>query len=1420
MKKKLISYILVFAIVFSLIPTMPFKTLASSTSWTEQVTAKPGGYVENGSTITISSPEGLAWLTSVVNGLNSQTANDLAGKTVTLTGNIDISGHDWTPIGTKEKSFKGTFNGNNKSISELTINLTDINSETYLGLFGYAESATVKDLNISGSITGKAAKNNDNFKFYAGGIMAYGKDISIDNCHNSVGISIEGDINTTNSKLQSYVGGIIGEWLNKGNISNCSNRVEIKTVYGGSSHCGGIVACSMVDIVNDFGYIKNCFNTGNVKVHNPSGESHIGGIIGTQNLSQIENSFSIGRIICNLKNSSTIAYGGGISGFFPSGTIVNCYSDMNIDSLNNPTIGGIVGSYNSSNTIENCYWTYPTNGIGTNPQPQIQKFSKISEGAVSGGSANLSYDFGSGDIRNITLRMALNDWVGKQDAVAGYKKWIVSSSLSTDKTCYVEEWQTPCKIEVVKGKGSGDYLDSTGTGQSDGENVWIVADPPEEGKTFDKWTVSSSKVTSISFLEGGAGSAKARFRMKSEYDNIIITATYKAIISKVTFESNGGSSVPSIEDVAYDAKITKPADPTKMGYSFNGWYKEEGLITSWNFNTDTVKENITLYAKWAANTNTAYKVEHYQQNIDRNAYNLESTENRTGTTDTTVTATAKDYTGFSENQNHQDRVASGIIKGDGSLILKLYYDINTYSVTFESNGGSPVSSVENVAYDTKIIKPEDPVRDGYNFDAWYREEELTNLWDFETDTVKSAMTLYAKWIANTNIAYKVEHYQGNIEGNDYELKETENLTGTTDSLATAKAKDYTGFSENTRHTSRVTSGTIEGDGSLTLKLYYDRNSYTISVEDDGKGSGLAEPSEAVIGKEISLTSTANSGYRLKRWEIIGGEITISNNKFIMPGEDVKIKAIFERIPSPPPPVDPEPEPTPDPTPDPDKPQEPVKEDQIKDTGKEIIIDVSTGGSSLDPEQTRSLIEANKEKDIEIKGENYTITFPVGSMREGEGQGQGSLDLGLEIIGKEGEGGSRQGEKGQALLALADGSGIMALSFKHSGPLPGTAIIEIEVGKEYSGQTLYYYYHNPTTGKLEYMQSAQVNSEGLITVSQDHCSDYILSKELIENENVEKEIERIWGQNRYQTAIKIAKEYFKEGAKTVVLARGDSSADALPAVPLAKYYDAPLVLTKSKELPEGLINTIKELGAEKVIIIGGEKAISLDIAKELEKNGLTIERIYGKDRYETAAAIGRKLYSLGLNKENPRAILVNGNNAEKTYADALSISAWAGYEAVPILYADSRKNELPQGTSAIIKEQGIRKTYLIGGREVVPSSLESKLVNPERLGGKDRFETNLAILENLQDKSENLFIATGYNYADALAIGAVAARDNSWILLTGTKDGKENKNGLTKDQEKLLASKKEQVKNLTAIGGEGAVAKDTLEAVKALRLNKN
>lgn len=103
------------------------------------------------------------------------------------------------------------------------------------------------------------------------------------------------------------------------------------------------------------------------------------------------------------------------------------------------------------------------------------------------------------------------------------------------------------------------------------------------------------------------------------------------------------------------------------------------------------------------------------------------------------------------------------------------------------------------------------------------------------------------------------------------------------------------------------------------------------------------------------------------------------------------------------------------------------------------------------------------------------------------------------------------------------------------------------------------------------------------------------------------------------------------------------------------------------------------------------------------------------------------------------------------------------------YGDSTAGSLPEATARSFKELGISKTIIIRGAGVLPAGLEKSVPNPERYSGADRFVTNAATLKGLQEKPVNVYGVTGLDYADSLAVAAVAAWDNSWLILRSQRN---------------------------------------------------
>ena len=228
---------------------------------------------------------------------------------------------------------------------------------------------------------------------------------------------------------------------------------------------------------------------------------------------------------------------------------------------------------------------------------------------------------------------------------------------------------------------------------------------------------------------------------------LILNVYYTRNTYDVSFVSNGGSAVAPQNGIYYTALATAPDKPTKTGYDFEGWYTDKALGDKHNFGVP-VTHDLTLYAKWTPRDDTAYTVYHYQQNVTGAGYTLANTEHLQGTTDSTVTAEAKNYPGFHRNSDHSDNVVSKVVAPNGSTVLKLYYDRDLHTATFHTLGGSLVSKLLGIRYGAAISKPADPTKVGYTFVHWQAVEEGGKEYLFASPVLDD-LALYALWQANT-----------------------------------------------------------------------------------------------------------------------------------------------------------------------------------------------------------------------------------------------------------------------------------------------------------------------------------------------------------------------------------------------------------------------------------------------------------------------------------------------------------------------------------------------------------------------------------------------------------------------------------------------------------------------------------------------
>lgn len=300
---------------------------------------------------------------------------------------------------------------------------------------------------------------------------------------------------------------------------------------------------------------------------------------------------------------------------------------------------------------------------------------------------------------------------------------------------------------------------------------------------------------------------------------------------------------------------------------------------------------------------------------------------------------------------------------------------------------------------------------------------------------------------------------------------------------------------------------------------------------------------------------------------------------------------------------------------------------------------------------------------------------------------------------------------------------------------------------------------------------------------DHGNAMIRAKIGVTQDHV---IDRIYGDSRISTAIEISKSGWNR-AKTVILARSDDFADALAGVPLAYQLNAPILLTRSNEIPKEVIYEIQRLGAGSVTILGGENAISENVEQTLKDMRIFVSRISGPTRYDTAAEIARTLKPHG----STYFIVANGLD----FPDALSVAPYAAREGIPILL--TRNNMVPPATRNVIDElkSYSSQTFVIGGNGVVLENLLSILPDARRISGTNRYGTNVAVANWFGGHTEHMYVATGLHYADALTGAVLAAKNNSGLLLVRNHNvPTEISNFLSNPRTKFL----------TIFGGPGAV----------------
>ena len=191
----------------------------------------------------------------------------------------------------------------------------------------------------------------------------------------------------------------------------------------------------------------------------------------------------------------------------------------------------------------------------------------------------------------------------------------------------------------------------------------------------------------------------------------------------------------------------------------------------------------------------------------------------------------------------------------------------------------------------------------------------------------------------------------------------------------------------------------------------------------------------------------------------------------------------------------------------------------------------------------------------------------------------------------------------------------------------------------------------------------------------------------------EKVKRLFGKDRYETSLKINNF---SNRKSFYIASGENYPDALSATSLAFKKNAGILLSRQHALPASIKNSLENY--PNPTLIGGESALSSQVAKELTAMGKTPKRIFGRNRYETALAIAKE------SDPSPVLFIASGEN----FPDALTASSMASQYNAPILLSPG--NTLPVSVGNYIKANKPKEIILLGGETVLSQNVENQLKN--------------------------------------------------------------------------------------------------------------
>ena len=581
-------------------------------------------------------------------------------------------------------------------------------------------------------------------------------------------------------------------------------------------------------------------------------------------------------------------YMNGVSSNYPNAEVTNWRGDRTQD-WDDCKLGGRVteGNYyfaaDDAEELENAFSTIADN-VST---------SKVAAGANTVLSDTLSefFTFPEGLTGSSDGGMVQYAEVKGQDADGSYT-WYEPETL-TGVTPVVN---ADSKTITVKGF---DYTANavTKTTNQDGTVTWsggkLVLTFPIQPDVSGSWSDADTYVTN----DTGEHKAGLSGYMVDEKPNqsLELTESPEAPVEtyQVLYVANADDADGTVTDPKYyitggEAMVLQNMF-TRPGYEFTGWNTEKnGAGTPYAAGSAITIENtnVTLYAQWKSST-ASYRVEYYQQNLKDDNYSIVADDTLTpsGTVGDTATAEIKEYEGFTYNESRSN--SSGIIAEDGTLVLKLYYDRNEYTVTYEYEGTVPAGAPEvpgeqTYKYGETVELAKMPDVTDYRFSGWYSEDVALSGGSFTMPdhavVIEGSFSQLNSYTVTYDLNGGTTSSQTVFPGLAYGDK-TPRIEDPTKEPSELYSYEFTGWSPEI-------ADTVTGD--ITYRAEYTRTEREFTVTYYLDGTLYAEPESYTYGETVVIKKQAEDATEWTTNDL--QESDIIEGLFYMPEHNVVFTA--------------------------------------------------------------------------------------------------------------------------------------------------------------------------------------------------------------------------------------------------------------------------------------------------------------------------------------------------------------------------------------------------------------------------------------------------------------------------------------------------------------------------------------------------